>query len=569
MTAAGLAANLGGVALFALPGIGLAELFAPLARLPWWRRLGYALLLGVVALAGSLFAASHLWGVPLRRPAIATAAAVPAVLGVAARAWAAWRRRRARGARDAATAPASPADRFAPATHSALPAGTSAPARPAPSVRRPWRFAAAAVVVAVCLGTLASALSVPLADWDGRMTWSALAAYLRQEGTVDLAVLREARWFVVHPRYPPLLPLAQEMVQETFGAGLDEQLYRALYVAFLAALLLVIRDGAGRAAGAAAATLTVLCAALPHFFSYGSGGAASAYSDLPLAGFYGAGLVLLLLAPRRPSSGLAAGCLLAGAVLSKNEGAPLAACALLLAATRLLDGHRARQARRRRLAPRRLAWLAAAALPVLAAAALLAAWRAAIPNRFDEDYFAAARLPALAVAAVMRLPEIVQQALRLSFRWSDWQGFWVLFLVVLLAGLPALRRPAAGRMLLAGLAPAGLAWAAYAVTTPRDNLAPFVSETWPRFLLQGMVPLAIVFACALRHVLRQLRLETRLLQPAARTQPAPAPTVLPAPTALPATPPRQPGGWESQVRIAEDFDAPLPAEIQDAFEGRR
>ncbi|HBL26020.1 MAG TPA: type II toxin-antitoxin system prevent-host-death family antitoxin [Acidobacteria bacterium] len=32
--------------------------------------------------------------------------------------------------------------------------------------------------------------------------------------------------------------------------------------------------------------------------------------------------------------------------------------------------------------------------------------------------------------------------------------------------------------------------------------------------------------------------------------------------------PRQPGGWEGRIRIAEDFDAPLPAEILDAFEGR-
>lgn len=32
--------------------------------------------------------------------------------------------------------------------------------------------------------------------------------------------------------------------------------------------------------------------------------------------------------------------------------------------------------------------------------------------------------------------------------------------------------------------------------------------------------------------------------------------------------PRQPGGWEGRVRISEDFDAPLPPEIEDAFEGR-
>ncbi|HVR10788.1 MAG TPA: type II toxin-antitoxin system prevent-host-death family antitoxin [Thermoanaerobaculia bacterium] len=32
--------------------------------------------------------------------------------------------------------------------------------------------------------------------------------------------------------------------------------------------------------------------------------------------------------------------------------------------------------------------------------------------------------------------------------------------------------------------------------------------------------------------------------------------------------PRRPGGWEGRVRISEDFDAPLPPEIQAAFEGR-
>jgi len=31
---------------------------------------------------------------------------------------------------------------------------------------------------------------------------------------------------------------------------------------------------------------------------------------------------------------------------------------------------------------------------------------------------------------------------------------------------------------------------------------------------------------------------------------------------------REPGGWEGQVFIADDFDAPLPDEIVRAFEGR-
>ena len=32
---------------------------------------------------------------------------------------------------------------------------------------------------------------------------------------------------------------------------------------------------------------------------------------------------------------------------------------------------------------------------------------------------------------------------------------------------------------------------------------------------------------------------------------------------------RTPGGWEGQVRIAEDFEAPLPEDIFDAFDGDR
>ncbi len=550
MTAAAVAANLGGVAIFALPGLGVAEIFAPLARLAWWRRLGYGYLLGVVAVGGLLFAASHLLGVPLRRPAIAAAVLLPMAAGAMAHALRSFFRRRQRlQPWRRGVPPAGPA--ASPAMVAAAP---MAPGRRLGAWRQPWDTVAAVVAGAVGLGILVSALSVPLADWDGRMIWSALADSMRHEGTASPSVLGDPHWFVMHPRYPPLLPVAQAAVQETFGAAPDEQLYRAFYAAFFAALLLVLRDGAGRAAASVAAALATLSAALPHFLGYGAGGATSAYSDLPLAAFYGAALVLLLLAPRRPALGLAAGCLLGGAVMAKNEGALLAAAALALAAARLLGRRDSRGARDEPLPPpaaglsgpagpagnvrnagdignagnvrdggnvgdvrnagssrssrssgrgRTLAWFAAAALPVLAAAALLASWRAAIPNRFDEDYFAVLRLPALLHNAVALLPAIGREIARLSFRGADWQGFWIAFLVVLLAGLPALRRPGARMMLLAGLVPAAVAWAAYCETTPLDNLAPFISETWPRFLVQGLVPLAIAFACALRHLLRR------------------------------------------------------------------
>ena len=443
MTVGAVAANLGGVVLVVLPGLGMAELFAPLRRLPFLRRLGYAYLLGLLVLGGALFAASHLFGIPLRRPAILFVTLAPSVLGLMAR------RRRQKYPRSSR-----------------------------------WQIATVVCIAAICLGPLTSALTAPLGDWDGRMTWSPLAAYLRHEGTVDASVLQEDHWWVLHPRYPPLLPLAQVAVQETFGAGEDDQYYRALYAGFLPALLLVLYDGARRAAGSRAALLTTLCVAVLPFLSYGAGGATSAYSDLPLAGFYGASLVLLLLERTRPSAGLAAGCLLAGAILTKNEGALLAIAALLLASLRLLR-HR----------PFR--WFACAAGPALAAFALLASWRAAIPNRDDEDYFAVLSLSDLLHGAVARLPVIVPEILRWTFRWSSWLGFWLLFLVVLIAGWRALRRPDARLLLLAGWIPAAIGWAAYAVSTRLGHL---LGETWDRFLLQGLVPLAIAFACALQKI---------------------------------------------------------------------
>jgi hypothetical protein len=168
--------------------------------------------------------------------------------------------------------------------------------------------------------------------------------------------------------------------------------------------------------------------------------------------------------------------------------------ALLLAAERLL-----RRRRDPKAAPKALAWFGAAALPVLAAVALLASWRAAIPNRDDEDYFAVLRLSDLVKGAFTRLPVIVPGALRWTFRGADWLGFWWLYLTVLLIGIYALRRPRVRRLLLAGLTPAAIAWGAYAVSARLPDL---IGETWDRFLVQGLVPLAFVFACALGRLMR-------------------------------------------------------------------
>ncbi|HVT18620.1 MAG TPA: hypothetical protein VHQ90_20875 [Thermoanaerobaculia bacterium] len=481
MTTRELGAELGGIALLWLPGSGLLQFVPGLRRLSALRRQGYAYLLGTAAVGGSLFAASHLLAIPLRRPAIWGAALLPAAAGLGA---ALLRRRRGRDG-------------------GLRPAGSGGARAPRDGARRPaigWRWLAWTAVAVACVGPLASALSAPLADWDGRMTWSAQAAYLRAEGTVDAEALRDARWYVVHPRYPPLLPLAQAAIQEAFGAGADEQLFRGAYVGFLAALLLVVYDGARRAAGAAAATATALAAALLPFLSYGPGGATSAYSDLPLAAFYGGALVLLLAGRPRAADGLAGGFLLAGAVLSKNEGLPLALLALLLGALRLRAGGRRR--RRDRSSPR-LRWLGAALLPAVLALALLASWSAGIPNREDEGYLSSLHAGALLSGAVSRLPVIAEGIWRSTFRWDYWHGFWAVAVIVLLVGWRGLRGALSRRMMIAAAGPPAIAWAAYAVTT--HQLSGLVLETWSRFLEHATLPLLVLFAQALADVCERLR----------------------------------------------------------------
>ena len=308
-----LLAHLGGVALFAIPGFALTGLFPGLRATPWLRRLGFGHLLGIATVAGTLYALSALLGVPIRRPAIFATAAVLTAAGLAG-----WWRARGRRLR-----------------------------RPLPLRARLAALLLALVGAGVSAGLFADAMVFPLRDWDGRMHWAAQARYIRFEGSVlPLAVVR-GQWYINHPRYPVLLPVAQAAVLEATGAGEDELFFRGLYASFLPAFLLVLYDGARRWAGwLPAGLVTATAAGIPFLTFVVDGGATGCYSDLPLACFYGAALVLLLRGRVFPSDGIAAGLLLGAALLTKNEGTILAVFGLLAAA--LGPGLRLWRARRGR-----------------------------------------------------------------------------------------------------------------------------------------------------------------------------------------------------------------------------
>ncbi len=479
--AADLAGGLGAVALFAVPGYGISELFPSLRSQPLAQRAAYGYLLGVAAVAGGLYALSHACGVPLRPPAVWATAAVPALAGLGA---GLVRRRRARG-------------------------------EPRPETARlrdlggPLSAACALAAALICLGVFAEAATNPPHDWDGRMTWCTQARYIRAAGTVDADVLLDARWYVSHPQYPLLLPVAQVAAQEAFGADPDAPLPRAVYAAFLPALVLIIYDATRRAAGRTAGALAALAAAAAPFFVRGEGGAESAYSDLPLACFYGAALVLLLGPRPRVERGLAAGLLLAAAVLTKNEGTALACLALVLGWR--AGGSAGAAGDSNRGSSRAGAWrFAAAAAPVVLALALFASWRAGIPNRQDESYPELVQAGSLWPGIVTNAGAFVPVMIDKMNRFRHWAGLWWLAPAALLAGRRALRHPRVRRYLAAAAGPPAIAWAAYSIHPQPAFLA---SVTWERFLLQSAVPLMIVLACALAEVWRHLSGDWSTAQP--------------------------------------------------------
>jgi Dolichyl-phosphate-mannose-protein mannosyltransferase len=480
-----IAGGVGAVALFAVPGYGLTELFATLRAKPPAARAAYGYLLGIGCVSGSLFALSHLFAVPLRPPAIWCAAAAPTLVGLAA---AAVRRHSVR--------------------HIAA-AAAPCPARDAPRAGAPtatgWRAQAARWITIACallaallsLAAFAEAVSNPVSDWDGRMTWATQARYVRQAGTVDAPVLRQAPWYVTHPQYPLLLPLAQVAVLEAFHGDPDSHAVRALYAAFLPALLLIVWDGARRTAGSAAAALAALALAATPFMSLGAGGPTTAYSDLPLACFYAAALTLALGPRPRASDALVTGLLLAAMALTKNEGALLALVPLALGwrAARKPPAPVAGGAR----VSARLRRAVAAALPLAAALALLDAWRLGIVNRQDEDY------PDLIAAGHawshvwLNLRRIAPVLVEHTTSWATWGGFWWLALALLAAGWRTLRHPLHRRLLLAAAAPAAIGLAAYSI----HPVAAFAAQlTWDRLLLQGAAPLVMVLAGAVAELAR-------------------------------------------------------------------
>jgi len=462
------AAGLLATALFSVVGWVLTGFVPALRGLPGIQRWGYGYLLGVAWICVLLYGLSHWFGVDLWLPTVLAVAMVPLFAAIVLAVRGRTLRREVRSS-------------FFSRIR-----------------ERPWSLWVPCLL-AVALGTLTSAalledsLGFPASDWDVRMTWAMQARWIWAAGTVDPSVLREEKWFVSHPQYPVLMPLAQVAAMDIFGAADDDRVARPIYAAFFPALLVILYAQAKRWLGRRTAFWVLLVAInIPLLAFDGEGGALSGYSDLPLACFYGAGLFLLLARPGLPE-GLAAGLLLAAAVLTKNEGLPLALAAVCLGRWSALVVYR----RQRKV--RLLVSTLAAALLVTTACGFLHSWRSQIPNREDESYFSHLNTRQLAADLVPHAKIVAPLALDRMLSRERWALFWPLALALGVLGLQGLRRPPALRLAVLAAAPMAVGLLAYTV---HEDPTYLVQVTWDRMLLHAILPLLLLLGFCLRSVLR-------------------------------------------------------------------
>jgi hypothetical protein len=446
---------------FLAAGLGMVQWLPAVRSKPWPARLAVSYLLGLSTVGGTLYVGSHLLGLPIRRASIAAIVAVAVCAGIV---------RRVSGSK------------------------ANQPGRTSPEYGIAVLPVMAAIVVAfVSLSVLAEACTNPVSDWDGRMIWGAHARFMSASGSVDPPALREPGWVVVHPQYPALLPLLQVATWKLLGTE-DERAPRTLYALFLPAFLGVLYEGIRRSAGRNIASAIVMLASVTPMLAFDNhGGPAGGYSDLPLGCFVGTGLLFLTGSRRSWSAMAVAALLLSAAVLTKNEGMPLATIAVVAVAA---TAYASRKSSEKSPSFR---WVALPEGVVMTAVAVtfvfLRDWQRGIPNRIDVKYFATFSVSGLIEGVRERGPEIVRLVRQQMFTESTWGYLWWVIPILLLMGWRAFRRRS---VMAIGLFVAGCVAvyvAAYAVTGWK--LESLVDTTWNRFLVQFSLPLLCAAgACA-------------------------------------------------------------------------
>ena len=246
---------------------------------------------------------------------------------------------------------------------------------------------------------LLDAFTVPLSDYDGRVTWILKAKAIAREHSITGPFFQGKTSRDAHSQYPLLMPIADAAIFEISGSD-DDRVVRPLYALIAIAFLVVLRAAMQQIAGvSAAAVITAGVAWLPQFAADNDGGMTSGYSDVPLIAFVSLALLTIARgdAHKHPWR---FGLQLAFVTCVKNEGILFAVVLLLLA---------------------RFPWKSL--IPVVVTFAALAVWRAQIPLQYDENY---PQLLRHLGSKLANYPEAAKELLSRMLNVRVWGLFWIL-----------------------------------------------------------------------------------------------------------------------------------------------
>ena len=318
-----------------------------------------------------------------------------------------------------------------------------------------------------CLALVIAAAVLPIRDYDGRVTWLPKAIAIAGDHHIDGAFFQGAEGLNLHNHYPLLIPLDAATVMTLCG-NTEPETARWLYVFIPIAALFAARALLASRAGdwviAATAWLPVLTLI--------DGGALAAYNDWAIAAFTG----MAVLYAMEADGARAAGLFLAALILTKNEGAMIAAAVVVAMLV----------ARRKEGWP----WLIA---PAVATWAMLAFWRWRVPPAYDEQYALLAReLPNLLGRAPAALRALALRAIDPS----TWGFFWPVTAIALIAAATRRQRdvviPATTLLLVLTAYVAALTVTSWNV----DELAAVAAS---RLLLHVAIPACTVITLSMRN----------------------------------------------------------------------
>jgi len=182
--------------------------------------------------------------------------------------------------------------------------------------------------VGICiLAAFAQAVAKPQHLWDERAIFGIKAKVLEIEGTIDAPLLAHPDFVQGHPKYPLLVPLAEQNVYALLGT-IDDRWSKVVFPLLYTGLLLSFAGVLTRQIGSAGAWLfTAMLATVPSLMP-SEYGFLSGQADATVACFHGLAVCYLwdLLRSRRcggsipPRIAVLAGICAASAAFTKDEG---------------------------------------------------------------------------------------------------------------------------------------------------------------------------------------------------------------------------------------------------------